>query len=261
MLTDCHSHLDHNRYNDLDKVIERCRKNKVFVITSGINKESNRKVLDISKKYNDTIKASLGIYPFDAIGIQVDEEYLGRKPMKFDVDLELEFIKKNKNRIVGIGECGLDASIEDCKIEEQKKVFLKVIELSEKIEKPLIVHSRKAEGLCVELLESCKHKNVVMHFFSGNMKLVKKIEDNGWFFSIPCVIDRLQHFQLICERVNINQLLTETDSPYAPPLGKVRNEPIFVKNIVKKISEIKKLDQDEVEKNIFMNFQKLFCKK
>jgi len=259
MLVDCHAHLDHLKYlNDLDKVIDRCRENNVVVISSGINKESNRKVLEISEKYKDVVKASLGIYPFDAVGIQADEEYLGRKPVKFDADLELEFIKKNKNKIVSIGECGLDMSINDCKIEEQKKVFLKAIELSEKIKKPLIVHSRKAEVECVEMLESCKHKNIVMHFFSGNMKLVKKIEDNGWKFSIPCSIDRLQHFQLICERVNINQLLTETDSPYAPPIGENRNEPIFVKKTIEKISNIKKLDQDEVEKNIFMNFQRTF---
>lgn len=261
MLVDSHAHLDHVKYkDDLDEVIERCRKNKVFVVSCGVNKESNRKVLEISKKYNDVVKAALGMYPFDAVDIQTDEGYLGRKPIKFNVDEELEFIKKNKDKIAAISEVGLDNSIENSKIEEQKKVFLKVIELSEKIGKPLIVHSRKAEQLCVELLESCKHKNIVMHFFSGSMKLVKRIEDNGWNLSIPCNIDRLQHFQLVCEKVNINQLLTETDSPYAPPIGENRNEPIFVEKTIEKISEIKKLDKDEVEKNIFMNFQKLFLK-
>ncbi|MEK6932374.1 MAG: TatD family hydrolase, partial [Nanoarchaeota archaeon] len=261
MLVDVHAHLDHIRFEaDLDKVIERCRKNKVTVISAGVNKESNRIVLEIASKYKDVVKASLGMYPFDAIGITRDDNYSGKKSEKFNIDEELEFIKKNKDKIVGISEVGLDKSIEKHQIEKQKKVFLKVIELSEKIKKPLIVHSRKAELECVELLESCRHKNIVMHFFSGNMRLIKRIEDNGWSFSIPCIIDRLQHFQLISERVNINQLLSETDSPYASSLKKERNEPSFVKNVVKIISDIKKLEEEEVRKNIFMNFQKLFLK-
>ena len=259
MYTDCHCHLDHRAYlQDLDKVIDNCKKNDIVVISAGINRESNRKVLEISGKYKEVVKAALGMYPFDAIGIHRDDGYSGKIPEKFDVDDELEFIKKNKNKIIAISEVGLDKSLENHHIEKQKEIFEKIIELSEKIKKPLIVHSRKAELECIEMLESCKHKKIVMHFFSGNFKLVKRIEDNGWVFSIPCSIDRLQHFQLICERVNINQLLTETDSPYAPPSGEERNEPLFVKKTVKKIAEIKKLPQEEVEKNIFINFQKTF---
>ena len=259
MFVDCHCHLDHVRYkDDLDKVIGNCKKNNVTVISSGVNKDSNRRVLEISEKNNDVVKAALGIYPFDAIGIQRDESYSGKVPEKFNADEELDFIKKNKSKIVGISEIGMDFSIDDCKKDKQKEVFGKIIELSEKIRKPLVVHSRKAELDCVEMLESCKHKKIVMHFFSGNFKLVKRIEDNGWFFSIPCSIDRLQHFQMIAERVNVNQLLTETDSPYAPPKGEERNEPMFVKKTVKNIARIKKMDEEETGKNIFMNFQKLF---
>lgn len=259
MYVDCHCHLDHQVYqSDLDKVIENCRKNNVIAISCGVNKESNRRVLEIAEKYGDVVKAALGMYPFDAIGIQRDEDYSGKIPEKFDVDNELEFIKKNKNKIISISEVGLDKSVEDHKIEKQKEIFEKIISLSEKINKPLIVHSRKAELDCIELLESCAHKKIVMHFFSGSLKLAKRIEDNGWMFSIPCSVDRLQHFQFIVERTNINQLLTETDSPYVPPKPFDKNEPMFVKNTVKIISVIKKMDEDEVKKNIFMNFQKKF---
>ncbi len=259
MYVDVHAHLDHVRYgDDLDTVIENCRKNKVTVITCGVNKESNRYVLEIANRYPDVVKAALGMYPFDVIGLQRDESYSGKIPDIFDVDKEIEFIKKNKENIVGISEVGLDKSVVDHQIEKQKEVFMKIIELSEKIKKPLIVHSRKAELECIELLETCKHKHIVMHFFSGNFKLVKRIEDNGWMFSIPCSIDRLQHFQMIAERVNINQLLTETDSPYAPPKTFDRNEPMHVARTVKLIAQIKKMDEQEVKKNIFMNYQKLF---
>ncbi len=259
MLTDCHCHLDHLRfYLDLDKVIQNCRKNKIIVVTAGVNKESNRKVLEIAEKYKDVVKASLGMYPFDAIGISRDDSYSGKIPSKFNVDEELEFIFKNKDKIVGLGEVGLDKSIEEHNLNKQKKVFEKIIKLSEKIKKPLIVHSRKAEIDCIEMLESCKHKKIVMHMFSGNFRLVKRVEDNGWMLSIPVSIERLQHFQLMVEKVNINQLLTETDSPWGPLKNVEKNEPSYVEFTLKKISEIKNIDFEEVKKNIFMNFQKLF---
>jgi len=261
MLTDCHCHLDHIRFKqDLDKVVENCKKNNVLAISAGVNKDSNRKVLEIAEKYPDIVRAALGMYPFDALGIQRDASYSGNIPSKFNVDEEIEFIKKQKENIIAISEVGMDKSIEDYHIEKQKEVFFKIISLSEKIKKPIIVHSRKAELGCIEALESCNHKNIVMHMFSGNFKLVKRIEDNGWLFSIPVKIDVLQHFQSIVEKVNINQLLTETDSPWAPLKNVERNEPMYVRYAVKKISEIKKLDEEEVKKNIFMNFRKIFLK-
>ena len=259
MYIDCHCHLDNLRiYQDLDKVIENCRRNNVIAISAGVNKDSNRKVLEIGKKYPDVVKAALGMFPFDAIGLERNIEYSGKMPTKFDPDEEIEFIRKNKGSIIAISEVGLDKSIPNHQIEKQQKIFQKIISLSEKIKKPLIVHSRKAELECIEALETCKHKNIVMHMFSGNFKLVKRIEENGWLFSIPVKIEVLQHFQALVEKVNISQLLTETDSPWAPLKNVERNEPMYVQNTVKKISEIKKLDEIETKKNIFMNFKRVF---
>ncbi|MEK6922698.1 MAG: TatD family hydrolase, partial [Nanoarchaeota archaeon] len=151
MYVDVHCHLDHQAYlQDLDKVIENCRKNKIIAVSCGVNKDSNRKVLEISKKYNDIVKAALGIFPFDAIGISRDSSYSGEMPEKFDPNEEIEFIRKNKDNIVAISEVGLDKSIPNHQIEKQQKIFQKIISLSEKIKKPLIVHSRKAELECIE---------------------------------------------------------------------------------------------------------------
>jgi len=133
--------------------------------------------------------------------------------------------------------------------------------LAEKIKKPVVIHSRKAEKECIEIIETFKIKNVDMHCFSGNFKLVKKVQDNGWFFSIPTNIVRLFHFQKIVEETPMSQLLTETDSPYLSPFIEKRNEPSFVVETIRKISEIKKLNEEEVKKLIFMNFQKIFLKK
>lgn len=260
MLVDVHAHLNHPRFDDVEEVIERCRKNKVTVINNGLNPTTNRSCLELAKKYPDVVKAALGVYPLDGLNIP-DPDVVGitRKMEKIDLDDEIKFIEKNKKNIVAIGEVGMDYKF----VKETKKQaenLMKFAKLAEKLNIPIIVHSRGAEKDVVELLETTKLKKIIMHFFSGNQKLVKRIEDNGWYFSLPTVIDRAQQFQLIAEKVNINQLFTETDAPYAPPRGEDRSEPSFVRNSIKVIAKIKKLDEDEVEKNIFMNFQKLFIK-
>lgn len=245
MLVDVHAHLDLKQFElDLDDVINRARSLGVIsVINNGLNPVSNRKTLELSKKY-DIVKPALGLYPIDALELS-DEE----------LETELSFIRQNKP--IAIGEVGLDY-LRSQEKDKQKKIFQRVIALAEELDLPVIVHSRKAELDTVEMLESSKLKKIVMHCFNGEQNLIKRIEDNGWFFSIPPIILRSLHFQLIVNQVSTNQLLTETDSPYLAPPPKKRNEPIFVSKVVEKISEIKNLNQDEVKKIIFMNYKNIF---
>lgn len=247
LLVDIHAHLHHCFFEkDLDKVIQRAKSAGVKrIITAGLDVESNRKTLEISGKY-DLVEAALGLYPVDAL--QLKDE---------DTDKELDFIYKNRANIKAISEVGLDFLKSDAK-ERQKEIFGKVIRLGEKTKLPLIVHSRKAEESVIEMLESSGLKNVVMHCFSGNFKLVEKIEDNGWFLSIPANVVFSRHFQEVVRRVNISRLLTETDSPYLSPSKGKRNEPAFVAEAVKKIAEIKGMDATEVANNIYKSYQGLF---
>ena len=260
MIIDSHAHLDRFSEEELKEVLERAKQNNVSaIITQGVYHENNLEVLELAKKYK-IIKPALGLYPLDALNVKVIEgsEDSDRKT-KFDVDFTLEFIKKNKDKIVAIGEVGIDFRFSKDK-ETQIKNFLKIIELSEKINKPLIIHSRGAEKECVELLESSKCKKVVMHMFSGNKKLIKKAEQLGFHFSVPCIINKSEHFQMLAKIVNINQLLTETDCPWLSPFPDKKNEPSFIPLTIKKIASIKNFDPIEVENNIFMNYQRLFLK-
>src|SRR3989344_1040448 len=256
MYVDVHAHLDMFS-KDLDQVIKRAKEKGVFsILTSGVNHYTNLKALEISKKY-DIVNTSLGLYPIDALAKEVESEGLTRDVQPINVDEELEFIKKNKDKCLAIGEVGLDYAYCEDRF-GQKEVFSKVISLVEKINKPIIVHTRKAEKDCVDLLESSRLKKVVLHCFGGNMKLVKRAEDLGFYFSIPSIILRLEHFQTISERVSLNNLLTETDCPYLSPVAGERNEPMNVVLTVKKISEIKNLTEDETKKIIFMNYKRIF---
>jgi TatD DNase family protein len=245
MLVDVHSHLTFPQFaKDIDQVIQRAKLANVSkIITSGTSLESNKAAIELSKKYN-IVEASLGVYPTEVKGT---------------IDQELEFIKKNKNNMVAIGECGLDYLEENKKSsKKQRENFEKVIELAKKLKKPLIIHSRKAESEVLDIIETLKPKKVLMHCFTPNMKLVKRAEDLGCYFSIPTVITRLQHFQTLVNKVSFDKILTETDAPYLSPFKSKRNEPAFIVETIKKISEIKKLEKEEVEKIIFMNYQKFF---
>src|SRR3989344_5507425 len=261
MIVDVHSHLSFDQFSkDLDQVIERAKQaGVVSILCSGVDHESNVKVLELSKKYK-IIKASLGIYPLDAVGLG-HYDGIPRDARIIDVNEEIKFIRKNKDQIIAIGEIGLDKSPEvDCKLEEQKEVFWKAIKLAEEIKKPIVIHTRKAEAECLEILESSKLKNVVLHCFTGNLKLVKKAEDLGFYLSIPAIITRLKHFQEVVNRVSLSNILTETDAPYLSPFKDQRNEPSYIKETIKVIAKIKNITEEETEKIIFSNYQKVFLK-
>ncbi len=261
-IIDDHCHLDFEKdnlepgeinkvkyYENLDKIIKQNKKEGVAVIISnGTHLESNLNVLDIAKKY-DIVKAALGLHPNYAKDVD------GKQFAKI-----IELIKKNKNNIIALGEIGLDNKYhENNDKEKQLEYFKTFLELAEEINKPVIVHSRMAELECVELLESFKLKNIVMHYFAGRSHLVKRVLKNGWMLSIPTNIVRLQQLQQNAGMADIRQLLTETDGPFLSPYKDEKpNEPRFIKESLKKIAEIKQLEIEEVSHKIYENYRRVF---
>lgn len=251
MLVDIHAHLGYEDYykDDLDEVIKRSKQKDVrYIITSGTTHKENIRALELSKKY-DIVEASLGLYP--TFALQLNEKQLQES---------LDFIKKNKKNIFAIGEIGLDYYEDSSNMQKQKDNFNKILELAEELKLPIIVHSRKAELDVIEILETTKIKNIIMHCFSGNFKLVKRIDNNNWFFSIPANIVHSEHFQKMAKEISLNKILTETDCPFLSPIRGKRNEPMNVEYTINKIAEIKNITSDETKKIIFMNFQKIFLK-
>jgi len=107
------------------------------------------------------------------------------------------------------------------------------------------------------MLENSDAKKAILHCFSGKLKLIKKAAELGYYFSVPTNVVRSSQFQKLVEIVDINQLLTETDSPYLSPYKGRRNEPAFIIETIKKIAEIKNITINEIANNIFMNYQKV----
>ena len=147
-LVDVHAHFTYKNFNkDIDKVIKNMKSAGVSkVISNGLSFEDNKNVLKLSKKY-DIVDAALGLYPTEAGTI-----------LNKDLDKILNQIEENKTKIVAIGEVGLDYywTKEDAKKQRQKEVLSKIIKLANKINKPLIVHSRNAELDTVEIMKSAK---------------------------------------------------------------------------------------------------------
>ena len=262
ILADSHCHLNHALYkNELDALLERSKEAGVkAIICSGVNIPTNREALALAKKYAPLVRCSLGIYPVDALGLGADEIGLARQVHPIDMGEELNFIKENKDNIVGIGEAGLDFHwVKDPQLrEKEKENFAKVIKLAEDIKKPLIVHSRDAEAECIEMLQSSSVKTVVLHCFIARKHVVKKAVDLGYYFSIPAIIQKLQHFRMVAEMANINQLLSETDGPWLSPIPGKPNEPANVLYTIRNIAQVKNFTEEEVANNLWLNFQRVF---
>jgi len=264
-LVDVHCHLNHELYlKELDKVLERAQKAGVkAIVCSGVNPECNRQVLELAQKHPTIVKACLGIYPIDAIGLSEGETGLPKHPGKIHLEEEFEFLRKNKNHIIGIGEIGMDFHWDQDFHAQQEEIFRKILRFALELKKPVVIHSRKAERECIDILEQeIKNKEilVVMHCFSGNKKLISRARDLGYYFSIPANINKLQHFQTVVELVDLKQLLTETDGPWLCPYPTGHSEPAFVLEAIKKIAEIKKLSMEEVAEQIWHNYERAFGK-
>lgn len=263
---DVHCHID--VYKDIGKIVENAKNNGVNIINNnGMTPEINRKTLLMSKKYPN-IFSSLGIYTNECLDMS-----------EVSIEEEISFIRENSDKILAIGEVGIDLK-ENPDFSYQKEVFEKFIDLSLELDKPIIVHSRKAEEQAIDILEKNGVKKVIMHCFSGDMNLVKRIIKNSWYLSIPSNVTFSEHFQKVVEITPISQLFCETDSPFLHPeknpssKGKeysipklsfwdkniAGNEPANVIESYKKISEIKKISLEEAKKQIFENFLRVFIK-
>ena len=245
MFIDIHSHIDICK--KIDVLIKNAKKQNVKILTAGTSPKSNKEILKLKIKFTE-IEIALGIYPTDAL-----------KLANLEIDSEIEFIRKNKEKISAIGEVGLDLKENsEQTLETQKENLTKFVSLARELNVPVVIHSRKAENECINLLEKLKYDKIIMHCFNGNMKLVNRIINNSWYLSIPANVKHSEHFQKIVEKTPLKQLFCETDSPFLHPDKFRDNEPANVIESYKKISEIKKMPLIEVEKIIEENYKKLF---
>ena len=254
MITDSHCHLDYPKlYDQLDDIVKRAEYNQVkYLLTICTTLKSFERIKLIITKYKN-IYGTFGIHPHESEKYtQVDSKFILN-------------IKNKHNKIIGIGETGLDFYYNYSEKEIQKKSFIEHISAASQLNIPIIVHSRNAEVDTYEILKSeSKNSNlkVLIHCFTGSRDFAKKLIDLNFYISVSGIITFKKSNELVdtVSSIPMENLLVETDSPYLAPLpyrGK-DNEPSYIIHTVEKLSQIKKLPNESIVINTTNNFMKLF---
>lgn len=259
-IVDSHCHLDLIEENgfDINQIVQNC-KNKNIKILQNISTSSQnfKKAYSYAEKF-DNVFCSIGVHP-----LRVTEENWNQ------IEIEKNIITLKK--VNAIGECGLDYSrnpdINGRRL--QQKFFLLQIDLASRYNLPLIIHTRDAEEDTYNLLESAvkQRENIkgVMHCFTGSPELAKATLELGFYISFSGIITfkkKAEYLQDIVKSTPLEKILVETDSPYlAPePYRGQKNTPEHTDEIVKKVSELKKVDYAAVAAQTTMNYKKLFTR-
>lgn len=261
MYVDVHAHLIHPAFSgEEDQVAERAAAAGVSrVIVNGLEPRSNRAVLALCERHGNLLPA-LGIYPVEAIAQRIDRAawtHPWPPPEPFDVDAEIDFIASVADRLVAIGECGLDAYWVTEHMDEQERVLRRLVEVALAADKPLILHTRKAEERTFAILQEMGVRRADFHCYGGKLKLAERIAAAGYHFSIPPVVVRSESFQRMSQKLPLECLLTETDCPYMGP-GEGRNEPANVPLGVAKMAAVRGLSNDDMVAALARNFETLF---
>ena len=250
MLIDSHAHISDEKFNpDRQETVKRAFENGVkYIIEVGCDPDEWDKVSDFSK--NPGIFSMFGIHPHDAV--------------KFNDNTKskLETLLSGKN-CVAVGEIGLDYHYDLSPRNVQKKVFIEQMKLALRINKPVCIHCRSAYDDLFKIFDELKElPKGVIHCFSGSLDEAKKVLDLGFLIGIdgPCTYPKSDKLKEVILNTDISKLLVETDCPYLAPQAYrgQRNEPSYVVEIAKKISEIKNMPFDEVCKITSSNTVKLF---
>lgn len=264
MYVDVHTHLVHPRFEgEEDATARRAAEAGVeVVIVNGLEPKSNRATLELAARH-DNVYAAIGVYPVDAGVAAITEENWTHDwgpPGYFDVDAEMDWIDENLERAVAIGECGLDRYwVDDDAVRaEQERVLRRLCELSLAHDKPLILHTRKAEERAFEIMVEMGVRKADFHCFGGKSKLGVRIAEAGYYLSIPPVVERAQSFQALAKKLPLDRILTETDAPYMGPDAGERNEPANVPRGVAAIAAAREEDLDVVRTAIRENCRRLF---
>ena len=253
-MIDSHCHLDHEPlFNNINEILARSKniglKKLLTICTSNESFKNIQKILEI----DEIIYGTYGIHPHET------------KNNKVTKNVIIENIKKHP-KLIGIGETGLDFYYNHSQKDEQIKCFKEHIEASIEIELPIIVHSRNAERETFEILNEYRNQKpkILMHCFTGSYEFFKEMEKLNSYFSASGIItfSNSLSLQKTFAKIPNNKLLVETDSPFLAPIpmrGK-KNEPSFIKYTIKKLADLKGVDEAEMINITSKNFENLFFK-
>ena len=249
MFIDTHAHVFKEYYENIDDLILNAKNNNIkIIINAGCDRTSNEEVISLSTRY-DILYAAIGIHPESVLEYNNDD---------------LNFIEKHifDDKVIAIGEIGLDYSYSKENKQKQIELFERQLFIAQKYNIPVVVHSREATEDTINCLKKYKVRGVI-HCFSGSLETACIYSKMGFYLGINGVITfKNCNLKEVYKNVDINKILLETDSPYLTPVpyrGK-QNNPSHIIDIANFVKNIYGVSLDELSKITNENAYSLFDK-
>ncbi|WP_407431692.1 TatD family hydrolase [Methanobrevibacter sp.] len=247
MIIDTHCHIYNSEMDNAEEIIRQAAKNDICIILNGTDPSSNMEVLELSDKY-ENVYAALGYFYSFADKIT-------------DEDISLLDKQLTNDKVIAVGEIGIDYYHTKDNANKQKELFEKMLDLAQKHSLPVIVHSRKAIQDTYDILK--KHDVVgSLHCYQGSGEMAREFIKLGFYIGIggPVTHTNNKKIRKMLKKIDIHHILVETDSPYLAPeekRGEI-NTPLNLKYIIGKIAEELDIEEDKVIEITTVNAKRLF---
>ncbi|EKQ56019.1 MULTISPECIES: TatD family hydrolase [unclassified Clostridium] len=253
-IIDSHAHYDDEAFNeDREEVLQEINKNGVIGVLNCAASYDSLKTTDRLTKDYDFIFGALGIHPENA------------NEMKEDTIDEIRAYIKNNDKIVAIGEIGLDYYWDENPSKDiQKDVFRRQMILAKDLNYPVVIHDRDAHNDTLEIMKEFPEVTGVVHCFSGSVEFARECIKLGYYIGFTGVVTfkNAKKIVEVAKEIPLEKILVETDCPYMAPepnRGK-RNKSDYIEYIITKIAEIKEIDPYEANLRFNENFYRLIKK-
>lgn len=252
MIFETHAHYDDDAFDkDRDELLNSMKQNGIeYIVNIGSGIEESLATVELTKKYS-FIYGSVGIHPSELVGLTDEKFKIIEDAVKLD-------------KIVAVGETGLDYHYKDLDKAAQKKWFIRQIELARNVSLPMIIHSRDASKNTLDIMKAEKAEEIggVVHCYSYSKETVKEYLNMGFYIGIGGVITfkNAKTLKEVVEYMPLDRILLETDAPYLAPdpyRGK-RNNSIYLPFVIKEIANIKKVSEKEVEDTTYNNAKTMY---
>lgn len=250
-IVDSHCHIDDEKFNlDRDNIIDRFEEDNLdFLVDPAIDVKSSTEIIELAKKHK-RVYGAVGIHPHEVEDVT-------------DEDIEKIYELSFSDKVVAIGEIGLDYYYDNSPREKQKEVLRKQLEIAKKRKLPVIIHTRDSMGDTYDILSEFKGEVVgVMHCYTGSLEMARRFMDLGYYISISGAVTfkNAVNVREMAKNIPLEYLMVETDSPYLTPepnRGK-RNEPKYVYYVAEKIAELKEMEVKDLIYHTNSNARNLF---
>ena len=252
-LVDAHIHLSDPEYaGHTDELVADAKNSGVVALVSNaMDFATSIEALRLAEKNPELIHVALGIHPWNVNVLKENE---------LEETVKLISEQRQNKALVAIGEIGLDCKYEQI-WDKQLMVFDKMLRLAEKLDLPVIIHSRGTTAFIVDMLPSYNLKRVLLHWFSHPMSALYKAMEHGYYITEGPPVVYSNGIREVVTNTPLTNLLTETDGPVLfrkPPFNGQMTRPSFISAVVSAIAEVKNMPAEAVAEQIAKNFEAFF---